>query len=98
MALNIRADGQGLTLSVHVQPRASANQLAGLQGDALKIKLTSPPVEGAANKALIEFMAQLLGLAKSRIQVLKGGHSRQKLLRIEGISVEQFMGKLTSPD
>ncbi len=95
MALDIRSNGQAVTLSVYVQPRASANHLVGLQGDALKIRLTSPPVEGAANKALIEFMAQYLGLAKSRIQVLKGGHSRQKLLRIEGISVEQFMEKIT---
>ena len=94
MALDIREDSKALVFSVYVQPRASANQVAGLQGEALKIRLTSPPVEGAANKALIEFMAQYLELAKSRIQVVKGGHSRHKQLRVEGISREWLMEKL----
>ena len=94
MTLKIKEDGQAVVLSVYIQPRASANQVVGLQGEALKIKLTAPPVEGAANKALVEFMAQYLGLAKSRIQVAKGDRSRQKQLRIEGISMKQLMEKL----
>ncbi|TAL09510.1 MAG: DUF167 domain-containing protein [Nitrospirae bacterium] len=74
------------TLSVRVQPRASRNEVAGLVGDQLKIKLTAPPVEGEANDACLKFLADLLDLAPSRLEILRGEHSRTKLIRITGLT------------
>ncbi|MBL0716395.1 MAG: YggU family protein [Desulfosarcina sp.] len=76
---------EGIVLSVRVQPRASKNAIKGVHGDALKITLTAPPVDGAANKACIAFLARQLKLSKSAIQIISGQTSRNKrvLLRIE---------------
>jgi uncharacterized protein (TIGR00251 family) len=73
---------EGLVLKVFVLPRSSKNMLAGRHGDALKIKLTAPPVEGAANKMCITFLAQRLGLPKSSLQVLSGHTGRTKLILV----------------
>jgi hypothetical protein len=83
----------GVMLTIHVQPRASKNALAGLHGDALKVRLTSPPVEGAANKLCREFFAKLLGVAKGRVSLVSGHKSRHKRLFIEGITVQQAREK-----
>lgn len=72
----------GLILNIHVQPKAAKNQVAGLHGDALKIRLTAPPVEGAANKMCIAFVADLLGVKKSAVSILSGETSRRKRLFI----------------
>ncbi|APG24289.1 MAG: DUF167 domain-containing protein [Syntrophotalea acetylenica] len=85
----------GVLLDIHVQPRASRNELAGLQGDCLKLRLTSPPVEGAANKACREFIAKLLGVAKSRVTLVSGDKSRHKRLLIEGMTVEEVRSVLS---
>lgn len=85
---------EGLLLDVHVQPRACRNELAGLQGDSLKVRLTSPPVEGAANKLCREFFAKLLGVAKSRVTLVSGEKSRHKRLLIEGVTLEDVEKKL----
>ncbi len=71
---------EGLILSVRVQPKASRNEIKGLHGEALKISLTAPPVDGAANKACIAFLAKKLGLAKSAVEIVSGQTSRNKLL------------------
>lgn len=84
----------GVLLTVYVQPRASKNELAGLQDDALKVRLTSPPVEGAANKLCREFFAKLLGVAKGRVELVSGQKSRHKRLLITGINVQQAREKL----
>ncbi|WP_456386854.1 DUF167 domain-containing protein [Desulfolithobacter sp.] len=84
------ADGR-LLLAVRVQPRASRNQLAGLHDGALKIHLTTPPVDGKANKALVAFLAKLFHLPKSAITVKSGHQSRSKQLVIEGISKEDLL-------
>jgi hypothetical protein len=73
---------EGLVLSVRVQPKASKNSIAGVYGETLKITLTAPPVDGAANKACIAFLAKKLGLAKSAIEILSGQASRNKRLLI----------------
>jgi uncharacterized protein (TIGR00251 family) len=70
-------------IAVLVQPRASKNALCGLQGDELKVRLTSPPVDGAANKMCCTFFARLLGCAKSNVTIVRGHTSRHKQLRIE---------------
>jgi uncharacterized protein (TIGR00251 family) len=74
-----------LLLSLHVQPRAGRNELAGLHGEALKLRLTTPPVDGRANKAVIAFLAGLLGVSKSAIHIKSGLHSRSKKVVLTGI-------------
>jgi hypothetical protein len=76
---------EGLVLNARVQPKASKNAMRGVHGEALKIALTAPPVEGAANKALIAFVAKCLGIPKTSVAILSGQTSRNKrlLLRIE---------------
>lgn len=71
-----------LILSVYVQPRASKNQICGIQGEELKIRLTSPPVDGAANKLCREFVADLFHVSKSSVEIISGETSRHKRLRI----------------
>lgn len=73
-----------LQLKLFVQPRASKNQLAGLHGDALKLRLTTPPVEGRANKAVIAFLAKQLHLPKSAINIKSGLQNRTKQVIITG--------------
>ena len=80
----------GLILSVYVQPRASKNQICGIQGDELKIRLTSPPVDGAANKLCREFVADLFNVSKSYVEIIAGETSRHKRLRINGSHHGQF--------
>ncbi len=68
-----------------MEPRSSKRQIAGLHADALKVKLTSPPVEGKANEELIEFLAETFKVRKSAVKILKGSSSKQKLVLIEGL-------------
>lgn len=79
------ADDQGVVLHLHVQPGARKTQVAGLHGDALKIRLAAPPVDGKANACLIAFLAAQLGIAKSAIRLLSGDTSRAKRVRISGV-------------
>lgn len=82
----LKTHPKGTLLSLHVQPRSSRNQIVGLLGDSLKVKLTSPPVDGAANKCCTEFLAKLLGLAKSQVQLIAGQKARQKRFLLCGLS------------
>jgi uncharacterized protein (TIGR00251 family) len=75
-----------VTLKVRLQPRATRNGIDGLHGDALKVKVTAPPVEGRANKAVKKLLAEQLGLSPSQIEIIAGERSREKVLRISGIS------------
>ena len=87
--LKIAAAGGGVTFAVRVILRSSRNEVAGVQGDALKVKLTAPPVEGAANAALVEFLAEQLGVRKSAVSILSGDKSRHKMVRVAGVTREQ---------
>ncbi|MCD6525691.1 MAG: DUF167 domain-containing protein [Desulfuromonas sp.] len=78
--------GGTAVIAVLVQPRASKNGLCGLQGDELKVRLTSPPVDGAANKLCCEYFAKLLGCSKRSVTLLSGHKSRHKRLVVEGLS------------
>lgn len=78
-----QADGL-IRLSVHVQPGARQTSFAGLHGNALKIRLAAPPVDGKANACLQAFLADFLDLPKSAIELISGQASRQKVLRIRG--------------
>jgi uncharacterized protein (TIGR00251 family) len=82
------ATGSGLRLRIQVQPRASKSEVVGLYGDALKIRLAAPPVDGAANDELIAFLAKRLGVPKSRISLVAGTTSRAKTVAVEGIPAE----------
>ncbi|MSM38097.1 MAG: YggU family protein [Geobacter sp.] len=75
----------GVCFVVHVQPRASRTEICGLQGDELKVRLTSPPVDDAANRQLAEFIAKSLGLAKSRVTIVAGTKSRHKTVLVTGV-------------
>ena len=79
---------EGCLLRVKAQPRASKNEISGILGDALKIRITAPPVDSAANIALRDFLARELGVAKSSVQQRQGATSRNKVFLIEGINVE----------
>jgi len=84
-----------ITLKVHLQPRASRNAIDGVQGDALKLRVTAPPLEGRANKALQKLLAEHLGIPPTRIAIISGQRSREKLVRLSGISraeVERALG------
>lgn len=81
---------RSLLLSVYIQPRASKNQICGIQGEELKIRLTSPPVDGAANKLCREFLADFFDVAKSSVDIISGETSRHKRLRISGNHPGQF--------
>lgn len=76
--------GEGIIISLHIQPRASRNEVCGVLDNALKIRLTSPPVDGAANKLCREFIADLFDVSKSHVEIISGETSRQKRVRISG--------------
>ena len=82
--LKIDEDKTGLKFNIYVQPRSSRNQIVGLYGDALKVKITAPPVEGAANKMCITVLAKVLNLLKSAIEIVSGQASRTKRVQVRG--------------
>lgn len=79
-----------VTLSLHVQPGAKRTEFAGLHGEALKIRLAAPPVDGKANACLLAFLAKFLGVPKSAVTLLVGDSARQKVVRIEGAGEPQL--------
>jgi uncharacterized protein (TIGR00251 family) len=79
----IQETADGVVFKVIVQPRSSRNEIAGLQGDALKIRLTAPPVEGAANKMCVEFLAKSLKVRKSDVEIIRGQSSRTKKVLVK---------------
>jgi uncharacterized protein len=77
---------QGVTFAVKVHPRARKNAITGTVGDALKLALTAPPVEGKANQAVIEFFADLFAIPRSSVTIASGETSRNKIVRVAGVS------------
>ncbi len=92
--VRVRERAGGVTFAVRVQPRAKRNAVVGEIGDAVKIALTAPPVEGRANQACVEFLAQLLGVARSAVNIISGAASRNKVVRVSWISAEHAMKRL----
>lgn len=86
--------GGSLRVRVHVQPRASRSEIVGRHGDALKIRLAAPPVDGAANEELIRFLAASLGIARSRLVLTSGATARAKVVSIEGVTAEEARARL----
>lgn len=78
-----------LWLSVKAQPRASRNEIAGLLGRELKVKTTAPPVDSAANQALVEFLAETLGCPRRAVSLVRGQSSAHKLFRLDGLNAAE---------
>lgn len=85
----IRPVAGGVQLALHVQPGARATALAGRHGDAIKVRLAAPPVDGRANEALVAFLAGLAGVAPSAVRVVRGTSSRQKVVEVAGLTPER---------
>ena len=79
------AAGDGVTLRLHIQPGAKKTEVVGLHGEALKIRLAAPPVDGKANACLLAFLADRFGVAKSAVSLVSGDTSRAKRVRIDGV-------------
>ena len=86
--LKIDADKIGLKFNIYVQPRSSRNQVVGLHGDALKVKIKAPPVEGAANKMCIAVLAKALNVPKSAVEIVSGHGARTKRLLVQTARVD----------
>jgi uncharacterized protein (TIGR00251 family) len=87
---------KGLTFAVKVHPRARKNEITGTIGDALKLALTAPPVEGRANQAVIEFFADLFDIPRSSVTIASGETSRNKVVRVIGISAQHVRDGLAA--
>lgn len=85
-------------LRVRIQPRSSGNEIVRMEGGGIKIRLTAPPVDNAANEALIEFLADKLSVAKCRIEIISGHASREKAVRITGVSNDEVLRLLNIRD
>jgi hypothetical protein len=81
--LPVQDHSSGISFKIRVQPKSSRNQILGTQGDALKMKVTAPPVEGAANKACIELLAKALGVPKSCLEITSGHAGRDKRILVQ---------------
>ncbi len=87
--LDVKTTADGITFKIRVQPKSSRNQIVGLYGDALKIKITAAPVDGAANKMCIRFLAKRLGLSGNRLEIISGRNSRTKHVMIRAAREDQ---------
>jgi len=93
-ALQARETAAGLEVKIHVLPRAKRCEISGVHNGALKVRVTAPPVDDAANRAIIEFFSSLLATSKSSLYILAGRKSRDKVLQIRGLSLSAFLKHL----
>ena len=92
----LRAQSDGVLLSVKVQPRASANEIGKPMGNELRVKVTAPPVDSAANEALVRLIAEHFDCPRNRVELVRGQSSRHKVLKLHGMSLETVLSKLPS--
>jgi uncharacterized protein (TIGR00251 family) len=90
----LKESSSGVYLTIKLQPRASRQQISGLHGSELKVSVTAPPVDAAANRALVEYFAEVLVISRSQIQLVKGQTSRHKTLHITGVPATVIRNKL----
>jgi uncharacterized protein (TIGR00251 family) len=90
----LRVQADGVLLSVKLQPRASANEIGDALGNELRIKVTAPPVDAAANEALVKFLARHLNCPRNRVELVRGHTSRHKTLKLYGLTPEDVAAKL----
>jgi uncharacterized protein (TIGR00251 family) len=94
MPTALKATSNGILLSVKLQPRSSRNEIGECVDGELKIRVTAPPVDSAANNALVAFLAEILGRPKSAIQLIRGQTSRHKVLLIAGMTATEATARL----
>ncbi len=90
----VRSHKKGVEINFQVLPRSSQSRIVGLHNDAVKIKLTRPPVDGQANAECCRVVAEYLGVSKTQVNILKGTSSRQKTILVEGVSASAVTQKL----
>jgi uncharacterized protein len=88
MTITITTVANTVRFGVHLQPRASRNEIAGERDGALRVRLTAPPVDNAANAALVELLAKALGIARRDIRIVSGATSRRKVVEIHGVTAD----------
>ena len=94
--LRVRETSSGLEIRLHVLPRAKRSEIAGVHNGALKLKITAPPVDDAANRAIIEFFSKMLDIPRSSLHIQSGSKSRDKTFQIKGLTLSRFF-ELISP-
>jgi uncharacterized protein len=94
--ISIRETETGVVFRIRVVPRASRCEPAGFQNDALKLRITAPPVEGKANEACIALLAELLGVKKARVAIIAGQSSRTKTVAVEGMKAAAIAARMTA--
>ena len=92
--LSVQADG--VLLSVKLQPRASRNEIGEALGTELRIKITAPPVDAAANEALVKLLADQLDCARNRVELVRGHTSRHKVIKLYGLAAKDILSRLTN--
>jgi uncharacterized protein (TIGR00251 family) len=88
MAVWYRSEEGNITLTLHIQPGAKRSEVVGLHGDALKVRLAAPPIEGRANEALLRFVADSFEVPLRQVELLRGAQSRHKMVKVTGSKVE----------
>ena len=83
-------------LSVRVQPRSAVTEVVGWQGSTLRVRVTAPPIDAAANRAVLDLLARAVGVPRSTVSLVRGAHGRDKLVRIAGISRDHLEAKLAA--
>lgn len=91
----IKAVPGGVELALHIQPRASRTEVAGAHGDALKIRLAAPPVDGEANAELVRFLAKTLKVPKSAVTIVRGATGRRKTVQVLGVGIVAVKNSLS---
>ena len=94
----LRVQPDGVWLAVKLQPRASANEIGETMGNELRIKVTAPPVDSAANEALIRLLAETLDCARNKVELMRGQTSRHKTVRLQGMTAEYVMRRIAGKD
>ncbi len=88
--------GATVTLSVRIQPRASKNDISVMEGGKVKIRLTAPPVDGAANEALIKFLSDRFKVGRSQVEIVSGHTAREKIVRMDGVTEDDVQQVLNN--
>lgn len=93
----LHQDAQDVILNLHIQPGAKKTEVAGEHGEAMKIRLAAPPVDGKANACLLAFLAERLGVTKRQVVLVSGASARAKRVRVEGVDVASVRRQLSPP-
>jgi uncharacterized protein (TIGR00251 family) len=95
--LPVRETADGAVFRIRVVPRASRSEAAGIQGDALKLRVTAAPTEGKANDECIRLLAEILGVKRSRVTIIAGHAARTKTVAVEGLKADRIASLVTAP-